>query len=107
MRGVLGILEELLGYGEVVSGFEGERGIAERIRGFMESLGLETRLVEFGCMAWRCRWARLVVDGEEFEAALPFSPYDGEVVTEQAGAKWLKNMERADPTDKQQKSERN
>jgi len=38
-------------------------------------------------------------DGEEFEAALPFSPYDGEVVTEQAGAKWLKNMERADPTD--------
>lgn len=36
-------------------------------------------------------------DGETFECALPFENYEGEVITDKAGGRWIRSCERARP----------
>ncbi|OYT61984.1 MAG: hypothetical protein B6U69_02575 [Thermofilum sp. ex4484_15] len=77
-----------VGKGEVIAGSERDREVAEKLRGFFESIGLETKLIPITCMSWSPRVSFVEIGNRELRAeALPYTP-SGDVEGKLVFAGW-------------------
>jgi Iap family predicted aminopeptidase len=69
------LLARELGFGDIVAGSDEEKNVLEKLRGLLESLGLQVEKYSFKCTSWREKRVSLSSSQIEFNAvAMPNSP---------------------------------